>query len=153
MSGFSQVDVEIGYSPTLVLAISIVNLSAVIAIAMTHIPVILILLMVALLLVYHHLILKSILNGHQEIIHLSCFPDDHEWYAQDRSEKNYIISKVCHLSIFKGCLLLKLEDVHNKSHWLIVVKDSVSPNTFRRLNVLLQYHLPLQHPASKSSEV
>jgi len=151
--GFSQVDIELGYSQTLTSIIFIVHASAVIALAMTDFTLFYLLPLFFLVLLSAHLILKDLLFNSQLINFLRCFPDEHEWYAEDQQGNTYIISQLCNYSILRGCLIIKLEDDQGRRHWVVVPKDAVDSNAFRRLNVLLQYHLPLQHPANKSLEV
>ncbi len=153
MSGFSQVDIELGYSKTLTLTIFMVHVSAVIALAMTDFTLVAILPLFSLIVLSYHFTLKGFLSNKQQIKSLHCFPDDREWYAQDYNNHTFIITKLCHYSILSGWLLMKLEDDQGRRHWVVVPKDAVETDTFRRLNVLLLFHLPLQHPASRSSEV
>lgn len=133
--------------------IAIVHLSAVIALVMTGIHIFLMLLFIALIIVSYHWIMNDLLFNVHHIKRLRCFPDHHEWYAQDRSDNTYTILKLYQYSIFRSCLTIKLEDDIGRRHWVVIPKDSVIESEFRRLNVLLLYHQPLQHPASKNSEV
>lgn len=150
MNGFSHLNLEIGYSAHLIQSLVVLHLSAVIALSLTALPFFIIALMLIAITLNYHSVLHAVLHRKARIVQLLCYAEQRAWYVIDAQGIRYTLVNIEHFSHFHWLMLVKVIDDEGRRHWVVIPRDAVEDNAFRRLSVMLQYHLPVLHPASKS---
>lgn len=117
---------------------------------MTALAVCYSLLFLLMIFINYHLLLKALLGGSRSIIFLSCNADLREWYVGDAQQRWYKIKTIHYFSHYGYLVIINMLDEEGKRHWVVIPRDSISYQAFRRLSVVLKYQLPLLRQANKN---
>lgn len=150
MNGFSLLNLKIGYSARLIQCLFIIHLSAVIALSLTALPFKLLVLMLIGVTFNLHFMLFTLLRSQTRKVELCCLAEQRVWYVKDAQGVHYSLVNIEHFSHLKWLILVKVNDTRGRRHWVVIARDAVETTAFRRMTVMLQYHLPVLHPANKN---
>lgn len=151
MNGFSHLEILIGDSRALLVALFVLHLSAVLALVLTALPFLLCITLILLIFYSYFYTLYDLWSAPGTIIAVGCCPDHRHWWITDRLGQQYSVAAIRHYTCLPFLLILSVEDEQGRHHWVIIPRDAVEWFLFRRLSVLLLYQLPLSNPARKSS--
>lgn len=142
MIGFNHIDIALGDSNLLYWIFLSFHLSAVSALLISGLTFLMMLVLVLCVFVSFHIFLREYLLTSRAITRLVLVPSDHLWSFIDEKGEEIPIVAIKHATVLKWLLVMRFCDPLGKCHWLVIPKDSIDAESFRRLSVVLLYQLP-----------
>ncbi|WP_417579451.1 protein YgfX [Nitrincola sp.] len=147
MSGFSQLNIKVSVSRSLIWGLVFVHLCASLAVLLATIPVPVkfVGIMLSALLLWR--CLYELLVADHYITALSCCPDEEWLQIYNRNGDVFNVEYLNHSASLPFLLVLYLSVEGGHRHWFLVPRDAVTLNVFRRLRVVLTHHRTLSNLA------